>query len=57
MNADGEIDISDVSVLIDYLLAGVNINMTNADCDLDGEVSISDVAMLIDYLLIGSWNP
>ena len=56
VNGDGSIDISDVSQLIDYLLAGVTINEANADCDQDGEIAIGDVARLIDYLLTGSWD-
>ena len=50
---DGEITISDVSALIDYLLTG-NPDLccpTCADVDGDGEVAIADVAALIDKLL------
>ena len=59
VDGDGEVSISDVSALIDYLLTGdaSSINLGNADVDLDGEVSISDVSALIDYLLTGSWPP
>ena len=49
---DGEVGISDVSTLVDYLL-GNNpepFNMINADIDGDG-VAISDVSALIDMLL------
>lgn len=50
---DGEVAISDVTVLIDALLQGdySAINEMNADYDEDGEISISDVSMIIDYLL------
>lgn len=50
---DGSIGISDVSVLIDYLL-GINpaeFNALNADVDEDGDISISDVTELIDMIL------
>ena len=54
---DGEINISDVAVLIDYLLTGnaSALSLDNADCDLDGEINISDVTELVDYLLSGVW--
>lgn len=53
VNDDGEVNISDVTALIDYLLSGnaSSVNVTNADCDGDGQVNISDVTALIDYLL------
>ena len=52
----GDINISDATVLIDYLLNSSNdINIDNADCDLNGEITIADVTCLIDYLLSGTW--
>ena len=53
VDGDGEVSISDVSVLVDYLLQGdqVQIDLDNADVDGDGEVTISDVSALIDKLL------
>ena len=52
-NGDGEVNIKDVSALIDYLLTGdtEGVNLANADMSQDGEVSIKDVSALIDYLL------
>jgi alpha-amylase len=55
VNADGSIDITDASLLIDHLLAGLPVNEANADCDQNGEVAIGDVARLIDYLLTSAW--
>ena len=57
VDADGNITISDVTALIDYLLSGnaSGVNLTAADCDLDGGITISDVTALIDYLLSGRW--
>ncbi len=57
VDKDGEVGISDVSALIDYLLTGnaTDIDLAAADCDNDGEVSINDVSSLIDYLLTGAW--
>ena len=55
VNCDGYVNISDVTVLIDYLLSGNgdSVSKTNADCDKDGSVNIADVTTLIDYLLGG----
>jgi flavodoxin len=50
VDGDGEVSISDVTVLIDMLLSG-NTNNAIADVDGDGEVSIGDVSALIDILL------
>ena len=57
VDESGDITISDVTALIDYLLSGNAdlINIDNADCDQEGNISISDVTALIDYLLSGSW--
>lgn len=56
VNNDGNVSISDVTELIDYLLSGDNasINMTAADFDENGYISIDDVVLLIDMLLTGS---
>ena len=54
---DGNVDINDVTYLIDYL-SGVrasDIDLTAADVDEDGAVNIGDVTALVDYLLIGEW--
>ena len=55
---NGNVTISDVTALIDYLLSGnaSGIILANADCDQNGNVTISDVTTLIDYLLSGSWT-
>ena len=53
---DGQVSISDVTAIIDYLLSGTGeINLTAADVDADGTMSINDVTTLIDYLLSGNW--
>ena len=52
VNEDGAVNISDVTVLIDYLLnSSTPINTLAADINEDGSVNISDVTILIDYLL------
>jgi len=53
---DGLVNITDVTILIDYLLSGGEINEANADVDgLEG-VGIGDVTAIIDFLLSGSWS-
>ena len=49
VNGDGEVNISDVSDIIDVILGG---NMApGADVNGDGEVNISDINAVIDYIL------
>ena len=50
---DGQVNIADVTSLIDYLLSGnaSAINLKAADVDEDGETTIADVTALIDMLL------
>ena len=55
VNGDGDVNVSDVTALIDYLLNGngnaSGIQLDNADVDSDGNINISDVTTLIDRLL------
>ena len=53
----GDINIADVTTLIDYMLSGntSTINLDNADCNQDNDINISDATTLIDYLLSNSW--
>ena len=55
VNKDGQVNISDVTALIDILLSG-ETPPQSADCNQDNSVNISDVTSLIDYLLSGTWN-
>ena len=57
VNGDGEVDISDVTALIDYVLTGsaAGIDLEAADCNHDTAVDISDVTALIGFILNGSW--
>ena len=57
VNGDGQVKISDVTALINYLLSGDAsvINLDAADCNQNGEIKIADVTALINYLLSGSW--
>lgn len=53
VNDDGQVNIADVTRLIDYLLGVDNtvINSNAADVKTDGEINIADVTALIDKLL------
>lgn len=53
VNGDGEVNISDVTTLIDYLLGreGEGFDREAADLNHDDEINISDVTELIDLLL------
>lgn len=57
VDGDGDINISDVTALIDYLLSGddSDIQLDNADIDSDGAISISDATVLIDFLLASEY--
>ena len=58
VDMNGEIGISDVTTLIDYILSGnaEGISLEAADCDENSEIGIADVTKLIDYILSGSWE-
>jgi hypothetical protein len=55
-NDDGEVNVVDVTTIIDYLMTG-NVtpwNEENANVDQDDTISIADVTVLIDMLLSGN---
>lgn len=56
LNADGNVNTSDISILITALL---NSDMTiidmDADPNLDGQINTGDLSALINYLLNGTW--
>ncbi|MBR5726549.1 MAG: leucine-rich repeat protein [Muribaculaceae bacterium] len=57
VNGDNEVNISDVTALINYLLTddASLIHLDAADANEDGYVNISDVTVLINYLLTDAW--
>ncbi len=57
VNDDKKVDISDATLLINYLLYGddTEVNMVNANCDLVNDIDISDATALINFLLYGTW--
>ena len=57
VNGDGNVNISDVTALIDYILShdATGINLQAADCNQDTNINISDVTALIDFILSHNW--
>ena len=51
VNADGEVNIADVNVLVDDILG--HIGNTKCDLNKDGEINIADINVLIDLILNG----
>ena len=56
VNGDDDVDISDVTKLIDLILTGHSADNDSADVNQDGSIDISDVTLLIGYVLSGNWN-
>jgi uncharacterized protein YkuJ len=52
-NGDGQVNITDVSVAVEYVLSGATdfIVMENADVNGDGDVNITDVSLIVDIVL------
>ena len=53
VNGDGEVNVSDINVVIDIILGG-NVNddvRRRADVNNDGEIGLSDINMIIDVIL------
>ncbi len=59
VNGNGEVDINDVTMLIDVVLGkNVAYDPAAADCNIEGgndNVDINDVTALINYVLRGTW--
>ncbi len=58
-NGDGELSVSDVVYLINYLFKGGPTPkfMSAADANCDGKITVSDVVYLINYLFKGGPQP
>ena len=53
LNGDGNVDVTDVSILIDVVL-GKDVTLAdgaNTDLNSDGNVDVTDVSLLIDIIL------
>ena len=51
VNADGEVNIADVNVLVDDILG--HIGNTKCDLNKDGEINIADINAVINMILSG----
>ena len=51
VDGDGQVNIADVTALIDMLLSPQMLMMQQADVDGNGELNIADVTTLIDHIL------
>ena len=58
VNRDGQVDVTDVSMLINYILgslpAGTDIDLEAAHVNSDALIDVSDVSQLISFILNGS---
>ena len=57
VNADGLIDVEDVTALIDYVLTAnpEGVSLENANCNGDNIIDVEDVTMLINFILTSVW--
>ena len=57
VDADGRVDMDDLTELINYLLTGDanGIDLNAADADENGHVGMDDLTELINYLLSNTW--
>jgi len=55
VNGDGQVNITDVSLLVNNILGMENEGfiVNNADISSDGQVNITDVTTLVNYILLG----
>ena len=57
VNGDGEVNVSDVTALISYVLGNNNdIIVEAANCNGDNDINVADVTVLIKYVLSGTWE-
>jgi hypothetical protein len=56
VNQDGQVNISDVTLLINHIITSQGgIDLVAADVNFDNFVNISDATILINYLLSDMW--
>ena len=53
INGDGEVNVADVTTLVDYILGKNPTNCNESACDINGdnEINVSDVTSLVDIIL------
>ena len=57
VNGDGDVNVTDVTLLLEYVLTedATGVDLAAADCSLDGSWNVIDVTMLIHFILTGVW--
>lgn len=57
VNNDNEVDVSDVTAIISYILGNSipNFNVSAADANEDGDIDVSDVTLVISFILGNPW--
>lgn len=51
VNGDGEVNVGDVTTLINVILGALDCDQKVCDINCDGEVNVSDVTALINTIL------
>ena len=51
INGDGDVNVGDVVVLVDYILNSETFNNLIYDINDDGDVNVSDVVQLVNLIL------
>lgn len=54
VNEDGSVNISDVVLLVNYVLNGGQIRLDLADVNEDGAINVTDVVCIVNIILYGS---
>ena len=56
VNGDGDVNVTDVTLLVGHILGNENSNVIieNADVNGDGDITVSDVAKLVSNILEGN---
>lgn len=57
MNADGHINLGDITILQDYIYIHStepfpDVRLANCDCSSDGKANLADLTTLIDYVYV-----
>ena len=51
VNADGVVNVSDITTLVNMILGVITVDSKSADINRDGKVNVSDVTALINLIL------
>ena len=51
INSDGEVNINDVVILVNYVLYGQSVDNLDYDLNDDEDVNVLDVVLLVEFIL------